>query len=302
MEPVTNLLEQNSDYPLPLKAPAWLQNNLAYAGLSGRVLIDGASIHYLGWQWDDQSRPAVILVHGFRGHAHWWSFLAPFFLDSHRIAAIDLSGMGDSDHRDHYSPLRFAEDILAFIDHFSLTDPTLVGHSFGGSQVLKACALAPGRIGHAIIVDTYINFPDRDTLPIIPPLSRIKKHPTREQAIHRFRLDPPQPKASDVLLHYIAYHAVTHSHAGWCWKFDPALTNFEEVNGPALLQQVQTKIDYVYGERSIVAGGGRAQRIFQLLPNANQLVQLADAYHHLMLDRPLELVDKLQKLLQAAKK
>ncbi|GAB3101854.1 alpha/beta hydrolase [Pseudomaricurvus hydrocarbonicus] len=255
----------------------------------------------MGWEWDDQSRPAIILIHGFRGHAHWWSFLAPFFLDTYRIAAIDLSGMGDSDHRDSYGPFRFAEDILAFIDHFSLTAPTLIGHSFGGSQVLKVCAQAPERIGHAIIVDTYVNFPDSDQLPVIAPLLQTKKHPSREQAIDRFRLDPPQPEVSDILLHHIAYHSVRHSHAGWHWKFDPALTNFEEKNGPALLENVQTKIDYVYGERSIVAGNGRAQRIFQLLPNANQLVKLDNAYHHLMLDHPLELVDTLQKLLQAVR-
>lgn len=288
----------NFDYPLPGDAPTWIHDNLSRPGVAEQILIDNVLVNYLSWEWHDQTRPAIILVHGFRGHAHWWSFLAPFFLDTHRVAAIELSGMGDSGHRDQYEPLRFAKDIVGFIEHFSLSPATLIGHSYGGSQVLKAAALAPDCVGHAIIVDTYVNFPDRDQLPVIPALRHLKTHASRDQALKRFRLDPPQPDALEILLHYIAYHSVKLSDAGWCWKFDPNLTNVEEADGPNLLSRVHTKVDYLYGERSIVAGGGRAQRIFDLLPQPNKLIALPGAHHHLMLDQPLQLVQTLKTLLQ----
>jgi hypothetical protein len=63
-------------FTLSPDAPAWLRSGLATPEISGRVDIDGNPIHYLGWGWEVQERPALLLVHGFRAHAHWWSFIA----------------------------------------------------------------------------------------------------------------------------------------------------------------------------------------------------------------------------------
>jgi len=276
-------------------APAWLRLNLSQPGSSSYVEIDGAQLHYLSWNWHCRERPALIFIHGFRAHAHWWSFLAPFFLATHRIAAIDLSNMGDSEHRLQCDGLRLALDIAGFIDRFELAPATIIGHSYGGSRTLRAAAERPDAIGHAVVVDTYVNFPDTDTLPITGPVTP-RMHANRQAAQARFRLLPPQPTADEDLVRYVAHHSVCRRRQGWCWKFDPRLPNDEEVDGPAMLARVRAKVDYVYGESSAVVDDVRARRIFEALPNAGSRVMLRGA-HHLMLDRPLELVACLQRLI-----
>src|SRR3712207_9584205 len=48
-------------------------------------------------------KPGLLFLHGNGAHADWWSFIAPFFADTHRVAALSWSGMGGSDHRERYS-------------------------------------------------------------------------------------------------------------------------------------------------------------------------------------------------------
>lgn len=283
-------------FQLSVGAPAWLQFNLSQPGVSGFVELDGAPIHYLTWDWHRRERPALILVHGYRAHAHWWSFLAPFFLSTHRVAAIDLSGMGDSGHRLRYNGLRLALDIAGFIDRFDLAPATVIAHSFGGSRTLRAAAERPDAIGHAIIVDTYVNLPDLPPLPSVAPIEP-RTYSDRMAVQARFRLLPPQPVAVGELVRYVAHHSVVRRSGGWSWKFDPRLPSDEEPDGSATLARIRVKVDYVYGESSVVAGGGRAQRIFRSLAGARELVMIPGAHHHLMLDHPLELVASLQKLL-----
>ena len=277
-------------------APEWLRRNLSQPGLSRFIDIDGALLHYLSWDWHRCDRPALVFVHGFRGHVHWWSFLVPFFLPTYRVAAIDLSNMGDSEHRTHCDGLRHALDIAGFIRRFDLAPATVIGHSYGGSRTLRAAAERPESIGHAILVDTYINFPDSDVLPTVRPVES-RWHANRTLAQARFRLLPPQPAAIDDLVRYVGHHSVCRSPEGWCWKFDPLLANDEERDGPAMLARVHAKVDYLYGEASAVVNAERARRIFQVLPNARRLVMQPGAHHHPMLELPLDLVASLRDLL-----
>jgi pimeloyl-ACP methyl ester carboxylesterase len=285
-------------FNLCAEAPDWLRSSLATPGLSGRVEIDGNSIHYLSWDWDCRERPALLLVHGFRAHAHWWSFIAPLLLPEYRIAAIDLSGMGDSGHRHSYDDMTSARDINGFLSHFELAPATVIAHSYGGAQLMRAAGEQPELFARCILVDTYFNFPDREEQPmVVPPMDVHRSRATNADLLSRFRLDPPQPCLIDDLVNYIAFHSARQSSRGWHWKFDPKITNHECPDGPGLLGRVMSRVDYIHGEASIVARGHRARRIMRCLPNPGQLITLPDGHHHLMLDQPLELVSALRKLL-----
>jgi pimeloyl-ACP methyl ester carboxylesterase len=250
------LFQPNSD------GPEWLRRNLLPPGTSDFVVIDGASIHYLSWDWQYRERPALILVHGFRGHAHWWSFLAPFFLGTHRVAAIDLSGMGDSGHRQRYDGLRLAQDLLGFIERLDLAPATVIGHSYGGSRALRAAAEHPGAIAHAILVDTYFDVPGSRPMPAVAPIE-LRTYPDRNAAQARFRLFPPQPATKEDLMRYVTHHSVRRVAAGWSWKFDPRLSSDDEVPGAAMLERVRCTVDSVCGELSVITGEGVRRESFR---------------------------------------
>ena len=87
--------------------------------------VDGTPIHYLSWNAADTDKPALLFAHGFRAHARWWSFIAPFFLSRFRVVSMDFAGMGDSGNRSEYTPLGFVRDIVGVLDHAGFAKATL---------------------------------------------------------------------------------------------------------------------------------------------------------------------------------
>ena len=81
-----------------MSTPTWFTDALAHAVRHADVTVDGARIAYRAW--GKPGRQGVVLVHGGAAHAGWWDHIAPFLAAEHRVVAIDLSGHGDSDHRD----------------------------------------------------------------------------------------------------------------------------------------------------------------------------------------------------------
>ena len=114
--------------------PEWFSKYLGMEARQHSVSVAGAMISYRRWQ--ASGKPGLLFVHGHAAHSHWWDFIAPAFLDRFDPLAIDLSGAGESDHRDSYSAETFTDEIVAVCEHAGLDCPTLVGHSFGGSMTI----------------------------------------------------------------------------------------------------------------------------------------------------------------------
>jgi len=276
---------------------AWLQRALSQPGRSRYVEVDGARLHYLIWNEDQRNYPTLMLLHGFLGHAHWWDFMAPFFLDRYRVVALDLSGMGDSAHRDSYGALRYARDILGVIKKVKIAPAIVVAHSYSGGRTLRACVEAPGAIEHAILIDSYINFQDMDAMPMFPPLTPRKPYPDLPSARARFRLTPPPSVQWPELLDYVAERSLRRCTAGWSWKFDPRIASETEADGEQVLRSVSARVDYIYGEFSSVVDRARAERITATVPGGRAPVAIPEAHHHIMFDQPLALVSTLRALL-----
>src|SRR5581483_9274530 len=138
------------------------------------VTVEGARIHYL--RWGDPTRPGILLVHGNAAHAQWWSFIAPFLARDYHVAAMDLSGMGDSAWRPFhgeeghgaaggYSMDLFAREQLAVCEDAGMfapaEPPVIVGHSFGGFVTMLTGGLYGERLKGVVIVDSPVNPPVR---------------------------------------------------------------------------------------------------------------------------------------------
>ena len=85
--------------------PAWFKWAMSEKPSSNFLQVEGCQIHYLLWDGpkEEDREGSILFVHGGAAHSHWWSFLAPFFTNNFRVAALDLSGMGDSGRREEYS-------------------------------------------------------------------------------------------------------------------------------------------------------------------------------------------------------
>ena len=284
-------------FAVPTSAPQWFIDNLQHPGESVVAPVAGGDIHFLAWNWEQPDLPTLLFVHGFAGHARWWSYLAPFFTDQYRVLAMDLPGMGDNTARSSYDDHCFAQAIIDVIRHYDLQQVTIVGHSFGGIQTIRALAMAPELFQHGIVVDSNVRLPPADKIRFIDGRESHARRPSQAACVERFRLTPPQPVADETLLRFIGFHSCSEDEQGWFWKFDPKLRNYAEINDASLLETVTTKVDCIYGEHSMFSADNLPARVLACFPNRGKLIMIPGAYHHLMVDQPLPFVDALKTLL-----
>lgn len=268
------------------------------------VEVDECDVAYQLWgeaAGTNSAKPGLLFIHGMNAHAHWWDFIAPQFLDTHRCAAMNLTGMGDSDYRYEYQGATFAEEIRAVCDDAGFgSDVTLVAHSFGGYMSVKAATLFPERFGALILVDSGIRHPDEPE-PARPSMGgRAKVYPDRETALARFRLQPPQPCENQYVLEYIARHSLMAvDGGGWSWKFDDDLpdTLKDVVRTPEDYQNLNLKLGVIYGADSELFSRRTLDYMRELVPQSFPAIAIENAQHHVFLDQPLAFVEALKQML-----
>ncbi|MCE9521561.1 MAG: alpha/beta hydrolase [Alphaproteobacteria bacterium] len=251
----------------PIKGPDWFEQAIATPAESAWTQAGDARIHYL--RWGDRKRPGLLLVHGNGAHAFWWSYIAPFLARDYNVAAMDISGMGDSAWRPSYRIEQFVDEQLAVMRHAGMFDheepPVIVAHSFGGFVTILTGALHGDKLAGTVIVDSPVNPPERAHHG--PPRREIRPHriyPTLAEALARFRLAPEQP-----------------------WIGDTA----------ERLRATKCRIALFRGESSVLMPAEVGDYMFNLLGRAAPVVEIPQARHHVMLDQQLAFVAALRALL-----
>lgn len=279
--------------------PSWFFDAVETVADQGEVEVAGVNIHYLFWS--GKGKPGLLFVHGHNAHAHWWDFIAPGYSDDYQVVALDLSGMGDSDHRDEYSVDLYADEIAAVADASGLPkDTVLVSHSFGGVMSIRAMNKHPDRFKALLLLDSGVKHPADERPPEPERLARAKVYPNAEVAMARFRLQPPQQCANQYLVDYIARHSLEFipEEDGFSWKFDEEQRSrmkpydtlqedFQSITKPCAL---------IYGAKSESFSAKSAKYMKKLLPHL-KVTKMANAQHHLFLDQPEAFQETLAKQL-----
>lgn len=280
-------------------APPWFDWAIAQTPQARFVQVNDNSIHYLEWNGADTGKPVLLFVHGLLAHAHWWDFIAPFFMEQYRVIAIDLSGMGDSGWRPAYSATLLAQDISGLIEALGLSAVTVVAHSYGGLCALRAASMRPTLFAHLIVLDTFVLFEGWTCLQNVARAVGGKSYANRAAARLRYRLMPPQPEPHAALLDHVAFHSLRECADGVGWKFDHSLNpvDIHLDDGADMLSKITLPVDFVYGGRSALVPAKHAQLIVDSLPQGREPVVIAEAHHHLMLDQPQALIATVKDLL-----
>lgn len=266
-----------------------------------RVEVDDCDVVYQRWGGAPAAAPPLLLIHGMNAHAHWWDFIAPQLAHEYRVAAMNLTGMGDSDYRYAYDGSTWAEEIRAVCDHAGFgPDVVLVAHSFGGYMSVKAANRFPDRFGGLVLVDSGIRHPDDPPPERTMMGGRAKAYPDRATALARFRLQPPQPCANTYILEYIARHSLLAvDGGGWAWKFDDDLPNVmkDVLRTPDEYRNLRLPLALIYGRQSELFSSRTLDYMRELVPQDFPAVGIEDAQHHVFLDQPLEFIAVLRQLL-----
>ena len=280
--------------------PDWFWEAIDVEPVTKTVEVDECDVSYR--HYEAIGKPGMLLIHGMNAHSRWWDFIAPQLLDRYQVAAMDLTGMGDSDYRYEYSSSTYAEEILAVLDDAKFgTDSIVVAHSFGGYMAVRAANKAPDRFKALVMVDSGIRHPD-DPVPeqIWMSGARSKIYPDKETALNRFRVQPPQPCDNDFLLQYIARNSLMPVDGGWTWKFDEdlltSLTDAERK--PEEFQALTTTLGVIFGADSELFSRRTLEYMQELIPEPFLMKEIANAQHHLFLDQPQAFVESLLEMCQ----
>jgi len=280
--------------------PDWFWEAIDVEPVTKTVEVDECDVSYR--HYEAIGKPGMLLIHGMNAHSRWWDFIAPQLLDRYQVAAMDLTGMGDSDYRYEYSSNTYADEILAVLDDAKFgTDSIVVAHSFGGYMAVRAANKAPDRFKALVMVDSGIRHPD-DPVPeqIWMSGARSKIYPDKETALNRFRVQPPQPCDNDFLLQYIARNSLMPVDGGWTWKFDEdlltSLTDAERK--PEEFQALTTTLGVIFGADSELFSRRTLEYMQELIPEPFLIKEIANAQHHLFLDQPQAFVESLLEMCQ----
>ena len=280
--------------------PNWFWEAIDVEPVTKTVEVEECDVSYR--HYEAIGKPGMLLIHGMNAHSRWWDFIAPQLLDRYQIAAMDLTGMGDSDYRYEYSSNTYADEILAVLDDAKFgTDSIVVAHSFGGYMAVRAANKAPDRFKALVMVDSGIRHPD-DPVPeqIWMSGARSKIYPDKETALNRFRVQPPQPCDNEFLLQYIARNSLMPVDGGWTWKFDEdlltSLTDAERK--PEEFQALTTTLGVIFGADSELFSRRTLEYMQELIAEPFLIKEIANAQHHLFLDQPQAFVESLLEMCQ----
>ncbi len=119
--------------------------------LSKEFKFKGQSIKY---DIQGEGKP-IILVHGTPWSSFVWRNIIPNLAQSWKVYYFDLLGYGQSEKRDNQEvSLAVQNELLAsLIDFWQLDAPTIIGHDFGGTTVLRTHLLNKVEFEKMILID-----------------------------------------------------------------------------------------------------------------------------------------------------
>jgi pimeloyl-ACP methyl ester carboxylesterase len=288
--------------PPPLAgAPAWFQRALDIPFGDEEVEVEGCPIHFL--VWGEPDRRGLVFVHGGGAHAHWWTPVAATFAAEFRVAAIDLSGHGDSGHRDAYALTQWTDEVVAVAGAAGIDGlPIVIGHSMGGFVTIATAALHGDQVNGVIVCDSPVAEvdPEISAYHLREAFGRPRTYPDLDDAVAHFRTVPAQEHYLDYVVDFVARHSLKQVDGGWQWKFDRRIfeqfgAGIRSVAAP-YLEDVACRLALLRSEYGLVTpdiGASMYERLGRVTP----VFELPEAGHHAMLDQPLILLTALRALL-----
>ena len=275
--------------------PFWYNTAMAAPSDYATVKVDDIDIAYT--TWGEVGKPGIVLIHGSNAHMEWWRFTAPFLADNFRIAALDLSGNGNSGWRERYSGEGFAREVWAVCEAAELgPKPIVVGHSFGGFAALEAAHYFGEQMTGVLFMDftvapkaEYIEWGMRVEREGVEAGRKLRVYEDKETALGRFRFIPEQPGVHPEVLRHLGQYGLKEVEGGWTWKFDPGIFDYIEMGSDQeeKFRQLTCKTGLMLGEQSEDEGAYYGEQMLAMTDGKMPSITVPGTYHHLMFDQPI---------------
>jgi pimeloyl-ACP methyl ester carboxylesterase len=266
--------------------------------------------------------PDLVMVHGLAANlAFWYLKIIPRLAAGYRVTAYDLRGHGRSDMPpDGYDLSTMVEDLDGLMDHLRIDRAHLVGHSFGGSIVLKYALEHPERVESLILADAAVGAiqrlddgPDweywaawRDQLgamgiDVPAQLPKVAFDLISELADPRWAEARQRNRSSGVFVPFGLWNGARRGAARWLQllRTTTAWRDFQATGGLTLdrIRQIRRPVLLIFGERSRWLTTCRT--LGKALPRSQTVVLDGVGHFHPLL-RPARFVQHLRRFTTGA--
>jgi len=95
-----------------------------------------------------------IILHGFLGSGDNWKTLGNQFAEEgYQVHLVDQRNHGRSFHSESFSYKVMADDLLRYLDHHTISECILLGHSMGGKTAMQFATEHPEKVSKLLIAD-----------------------------------------------------------------------------------------------------------------------------------------------------
>ena len=258
--------------------------------------VNGLRLHVL--DWGGAGRTALLLLHGFTGHAHAWDTLSIALQPHFHVYALDQRGHGDSDPADVYNAIAAFDDIGGVIAQLGLTSLVLIGLSMGGRNAIYFTSKRPELIQKLVIVDIGPEVSKRAALAPAGPAEPDTWESIEQAAQHLYRGNPNPG------IHYYRWvvSASLRQRADGLlvWAWHPSVKERRsqlDIDWWAVLRAITPPTLVLRGESSTVLDRDVAERMAKELPRG-RFVEIARAVHTLHEDNPDAVLAALKDFLK----
>jgi pimeloyl-ACP methyl ester carboxylesterase len=186
------------------------------------------------WDFGQDGKPALVLVHGGLDHARNWDWVAKSLREHYHVYALDLRGHGNSAWAPGaiYSLVEHVLDLSGLLDIIKDFPVRLIGHSLGGIVALHYAGAYPDRV-HKLVSIEGLGAPPKSRLYLslseqlprwIEAVRKLeerqpKKYPSLDLAIARMK--EANPHLTDEVARHLTLHGTNWDADGsLVWKFD----------------------------------------------------------------------------------
>ena len=275
-------------------------------GVSVRTLPshDGGEL-YVVEKGPPDARP-LVLLHGITLAARVWGYQLRDLSDRFRVIAVDLRGHGTSKAGSEGFGLPcLAADLRTVLEALDLRDAIVVGHSMGGMTLMQFCGDHPDVLDERVAGVVFLA-----TAGVVPLPAPVQRALATAAPVLQRAIDKRVPKrgiGSGDLGYVLARRAFGRNPSATHVELTRDLVNACEPtttfpsglglvshDAEEALAATRTPALVIGGELDRITPVAFSRRMAELLSDA-ELHVLEDAGHQLMLERPDELADLLDR-------
>lgn len=269
-----------------------------HAALDQSAMLGGLRFHYR--EWPNPGAQALVLLHGFTGHARSWDSFAEAMQSKYHVYALDQRGHGDSAWADDYSADAMVEDVQKWVNALGLKRFVLLGLSMGGRNAYQFASMHPEEVERLVIVDIGPAIATAGSTRISSGVQANDVFATPDAAVAAGRAGNGRADEAE-LQNRTRNNLMLLDDGTWTFRYDKALRTNRlprpaTSDGWAMLPKIKAPTLLIRGELSDVLDPDVAERMLKEIPDC-KFALVPGSGHSIPLESPKGFLEAVKTFL-----